>query len=362
MYAELLNTPHLSRLPEDGAQQPLLESFDAASIQSRLALAEGTGHYGAQVFVEATAVAKTVSDGLCFQSNKKWARDFTPEIVQEEQKTNCYGHTIVLSECLENVRIPHHIVYTNGHAFVMVSDFASFAWMIDAGEPTMNGNMMNSLSKTGLNEVPDQLAKYHRGSVKFRTLDYIKEVKSDVAIETVTSNIQWLTIASIMKNYQFKPENAFEEDHRLKLSVYEPGIGRKVIESLQRMNHFAATGRFLDAYAKIQELEGVYPNDDERSRRPEIRDVILGLISQGFIDMAVDITDSVALSFPPEISPDIRLQTWSADQTREIGARTGRVDILRAAIEKYNSVPLSQHRRRIAQKIAKTNRIIDAQT
>lgn len=361
MYAELLQTPHPCRVEAGCEQSPLLASIDVEAIQRRLSEFEASGTIGHQVYSEAVMITQTVSDALCFKSNKGWATDFSPEIVQVDQKTNCYGHTIVLSECLDEAQIPHHVVYTNGHAFVMISDFTSYAWMLDAGDITMNGDMMRALPNQALSKVPKQIAAHGRGSVKFWTVDYFAEVKPQTPIESVSSEAEWLSVAPPTKNYQFKSEREFRADHTLWLSIYQPDSGRNVIEAISRMNHFVATGRFAEAYEKVKEIEGRYPNADERSSRPEIRDITLGLIAHGLINQAVEIPNSVAKSFSPELNPDIRLQTWQADQTREIGARTGRIDILRRAIELYRSVPVSRHEKLLAQKIAKTERMIVAQ-
>lgn len=361
MYAELLQTPHPIHSDKYLEHVPLLDTIDTEAIHSRLAESDDNDQFSAQVFREALGVAQLVSNSLVFRPNKDWVSDFTPEILQESQYTNCYGYTIVLSECLDEARIPHHIVYTNGHAFVMVSDFTSYAWMVDAGDLAMSGDMLRALPKTALSKVPQQISAHDRGSVKFWTEEYFAGVKPQTPIESVSSKIEWLSVAPSNKNYQFKTEQEFRADHTLWLSIYEPKRGREVIEEISRINHFVATGRFMEAYTKIKSIHGLHPNIDERSNRTEIRDIIIGLVASGCVDQAIETTDGVAAGFHQDLNPNITLQAWGADQTREIGAITGRVDILQRAVDLYRAVSASDNRKVLPKKIAKTERMIIAQ-
>lgn len=124
-------TPKSSRVEQDGNGQRelLFESRQLRAIEAEYEQSPKTFDDAAKA---AMLVASLVRETLDFASTGHFSQPLRAEIIAETKVANCFGHTIVASECLERLGIEHFISYANQHTFVTLFDRQSDrSFMID---------------------------------------------------------------------------------------------------------------------------------------------------------------------------------------------------------------------------------------
>ncbi len=73
----------------------------------------------------AVLVGHLVRQTLEFEDMDEATPLLTTELIAQREKANCYGYTIVASECLDQIGVEHYVGYVNQHAVVMLFDRTS---------------------------------------------------------------------------------------------------------------------------------------------------------------------------------------------------------------------------------------------
>ena len=120
-YSSGLLTPKQRLLETDpGLQRELL----LQSQQLRTIAADY--QQSSQLFndkVEATeSVGSLVRKSLDFATTGDLTPEFNADSLAEREAANCFGYTIVASECLDKIGVEHLVAYANQHAFVLIPD------------------------------------------------------------------------------------------------------------------------------------------------------------------------------------------------------------------------------------------------
>lgn len=130
LAAQLL-TPKSSRVEQggNGQRELLFESRQLRAINEEYEQSPKTFDDTARA---AISVASLVRETLDFAPTSNSSQPLRAEIIAKTEVANCFGHTIVTSECLERLGIEHFISYANQHTFITLFDRQSDrSFMID---------------------------------------------------------------------------------------------------------------------------------------------------------------------------------------------------------------------------------------
>ena len=365
MYAEVLLTPHGNRASAQDQQALLLDTLPA--YQPHVG-PEGSSQSErfAHMFAVADGVAETVHQSLIFRSNNDGQYDMTLEAVGNGQQANCHGHTIVLSECLDYVGIPHHIAYANGHSFALLTDFGVNTYFLDAVSPYFNGSMHGAVNTSDLAEAPGQIATAGYGAVRFRTDIFVdSNMKLNHELDSLSTKHQWLTkdkkislgSGHGMAGRHLFSRGRFIRNHTLVMSIHEPESGRRILEEYERFKFSNAHGKTSEAYKHLRAISGRFPEIDSMVPRDNVEQFAYALAGRGYVALAVKAAEAVGDTYRPEISSDVRLQSWRGDILREIGRIAHDPQIIDRAITLYENAPNGDTNIHLQGKVRKARRI-----
>ena len=129
--AEKLQTPKSSAV-EHGLSQERQFLLGSRQLNKLKEIHEHSSGSFDTSFAISKEVAALVHASLDFVPTGNFTPLLDAESIAKREATNCFGHTIVLSECLEEVGIEHFICYANQHTFVALFDRKSDrAFMVD---------------------------------------------------------------------------------------------------------------------------------------------------------------------------------------------------------------------------------------
>ncbi len=340
MYSETLITPHPSRQAEN--QQYLCKELQLQEINAYLtALKAGDREaYNHESIKAADVISQGVHRALWFkESNEGDTSLLSPENFCKEQTSNCYGYTIVLSECLEKAGIRHWVSFVNGHALTVVqSSKETDPWVIDALSPQLNAALGDSVSKDSIDRLDAQIAKYNRGAVKFSSGKFVSNLKEQGSFLEVVSKHPWLSFEHGYEN----PHRASDIDYAehlhkqrtLVMSLFEPEQGRRMLVAHNKLTLALANNERAQAYRSFKELKQLYPDIDIRNEPKDISLLVRELGSVGCIGMAAKIVDETREGL--SISQDPRHDVWQADMYRWLGNKARDARLLQQSIAIYN--------------------------
>lgn len=358
MYSENLITPNPAKLLSEETSRPLLEAIDVPAVRQRLIEAERNGEYVERAIGEAFTISQYVNRALSYSSGFTVMNGLNSETMSTENSSDCFGYTTVLSECLDGAGISHLLAYSNGHAFAVVTDTQSYAWMIDALSPRLNDDMLNAVHRSDFGSLPSQLERTGRGAVRFSSSIYTMNLALKDSFEQLCRKNPWMKISGFDRDPRSNPR-LLERDHTLVVTMYTPELGRVVFENIRNFEHFLVQGEYMQAYNSLMSLNGVFPEIDSRNGLPVVREYVRRLAASGFVALATESVEVVASSFGKDVTRDVRSALWKGDRLRDIGRITRDPSILDQAISCYREGTNPDHPL-VLGKINKTNRIMQS--
>jgi len=122
------------------------------------------------------------------------------------EATNCFGHVIIASECLEQLGIEHFVSYANQHAMVTLFDRGSErAFLLDVATEDMTG-----VIGSGAPNPLDQLAMGELRAVNtFFSGELLKRLPPSIDRQKFMSSRPWLSFDAIdaAQSHEYKPRN-----------------------------------------------------------------------------------------------------------------------------------------------------------
>ena len=126
----------------------LLESEKLCDIESVYEKSDKTFDDIAEA---AKSVAELVCETLNFRSTGNFSSLLEAVNIAKDEAANCYGHTIVASECLEKLGIEHFISYANQHTFITLFDRSSNrSFIIDVLTEELRCEMTDAIGFDGI--------------------------------------------------------------------------------------------------------------------------------------------------------------------------------------------------------------------
>lgn len=303
-------------------------------------------------FAIAKEVAALVHASLDFAPTGNFTPLLTAESIAKREATNCFGHTVVLSECLEEVGIEHFICYANQHTFVALFDRKSDrAFMVDP----LSEHLTCEITKAVVGE--DPLTQLELGELravnKLYTDEILATLPPSVNKEAFVGSRPWLSFDRDAL-YRTEPN---PRDTQLQLLTLPSIPGRELlIDQYNAMIY--ANRRDFDASAKIMEdLSGIYLDVDPRNNLKMPTDMVKFLIRDGQYLRALMVVKVVLDSLPPVDTSKNAL--FLPDTMRKIAKRLGNVAMMSEAVKIIEELPknnltkgkLSAARRELAEMI-----------
>ena len=330
-FSELLTTPHAEILEKGGIEpEPLTDSTRVRTIRAAYGASEKA--YNDQVEA-AYATANLVKDTLRFETYQGTEDWLTAEEMRLTQRTNCHGYSIVLSENLEALSIPHYIGFANGHSFILLqSDNGRHTHFIDTPVKELHTNIEGVVSAipfaeqhkdgTSIVGVLDSKALLERSDF----LDRQKEIYER----------PWLSFTRSGMTTPFKLPANQAKDFQLILRAYAPKKGRQVLDAYGNFVLAMRRDRYEEAHDRLQCLGGEYPEIDRRNRFREPTRLVRTLARKGQVAKALSDIEIVERSLWP--TDDLLVNVWPSDERRRIGAERGQPSLIARSIEEYTDL------------------------
>lgn len=130
--------------------------------------------------------------------------------VANREATNCFGHVIIASECLEQLGIEHFVSYANQHAMVTLFDRGSErAFLLDVATEELCCDMTGVIGSGAPNPL-DQLAMGELRAVNtFFSGELLKRLPPSIDRQRFMSSRPWLSFDAIdaAQSHEHKPRN-----------------------------------------------------------------------------------------------------------------------------------------------------------
>ena len=315
-------------------REPLLGSGKLCDIKSVYEKSDKTFDDIAEA---AKSVAELIRETLYFRSTDRDSRELNADNIAKDEVANCYGHTIVASECLEELNIEHFISYANQHTFITLFDRESDrSFIIDVLTEELRCEMTDAIGFDGI----DPAEQLYYGELRANSTLYtdllLQKLPSSVNRSDFIARREWLIFSDGTKYRDGYGRNA-----RLQMLTLPSIPGRLLLLDEYNARIDQLNGRYKEAADKIVDLSGIYLDVDSRNDLKEADKLCRELIKQGSGDLAVQVASVVNDSLLSGDSSKNRL--FLPDVMRKVAKHDRDINLLNEAIrlhkENINSKP-----------------------
>ena len=299
-----------------------LKIIGAAYEQSPLAFEDATN--------AAVLVGHLVRQTLEFAPTTDGTPLLTAESIAERETANCYGYTIVASECLDQIKgLEHYIGYVNQHAVIMLFDRPSQrSFLLDV--PTNELCKETTEAISGKNP-QDQLMSGELRAVNWlQTSELVKNLPPSINRDAFVSSRPWLNFADVTSQ-QYRDGDT--RNSLLQLITLPSIPGRELLRVHYDAIIHNRHEEFSAAYESLSQLPGIYPDVDRRNDLKEADRLCKKLISQGMGQQAIELAQTVHASLSPGDTTVNRF--FLGDILRKVATATGSVELVEQAIQTY---------------------------
>ncbi len=283
---------------------------------------------------------------------------FTPETIDQNRTTNCYGFTVILSELLSLREIPHYVAFANTHAFVIATDQEK-ARLIDAQAPYLNASIDYRDSDEFDSARLSVATIGGHAALKLFSNDLLAAAGNYAGDDRIRRH-EWLSFAPDDPASRFRSDDQRELDHTLMTTIVEPETGRQMLNNLAIFMQSYCCDLDL-AHKSVVAMREIFPEVDRRNIAGGWLPVETYLRRMSGREMSAFLIGVEALSQSfTNVSSDISLAVWGADRVRRAGSRTGDADLVEKSIEMYDQVLIDQEERTdfVDKRRAKAERIL----
>ena len=299
-----------------------LKIIGAAYEQSPLAFEDATN--------AAVLVGHLVRQTLEFAPTTDGTPFLTAESIAERETANCYGYTIVASECLDQIKgLEHYIGYVNQHAVIMLFDRPSQrSFLLDV--PTNELCKETTEARSG-KDPQDQLMSGELRAVNWlQTSELVKNLPPSINRDAFVSSRPWLNFADVTSQ-QYRDGDT--RNSLLQLITLPSIPGRELLRVHYDAIIHNRHEEFSAAYESLSQLPGIYPDVDRRNDLKEADRLCKKLISQGMGQQAIELAQTVHASLSPGDTTVNRF--FLGDILRKVATATGSVELVEQAIQTY---------------------------
>ena len=329
LSAQLL-TPRSDIAEKRGVKRELLsESEKLCDIKNVYEKSDKTFDDIAEV---AKSVAELVCETLNFRSTSNFSSPLEAVNIAKDEAANCYGHTIVASECLEKLGIEHFISYANQHTFITLFDRSSDrSFIIDVLTEELRCEMTDVIGFDGI----DPAEQLYYGELRANSTLYtdllLQKLPSSVNRSDFIARREWLIFSDGTKYRDGYGRNA-----RLQMLTLPSIPGRLLLLDEYNARIDQLNGRYKEAADKIVDLSGIYLDVDSRNDLKEADKLCRELIKQGSGDLAIQVASVVNDSLLSGDSSKNRL--FLPDVMRKVAKHDRDINLLNEAIRLYKEI------------------------
>lgn len=295
-----------------------LKIIGTAYEQSPLAFEDATN--------AAVLVGHLVRQTLEFAPTTDGTPLLTAESIAERETANCYGYTIVASECLDQIKgLEHYIGYVNQHA---VDRPSQRSFLLDI--PTNELCKETTEAISGKNP-QDQLMSGELRAVNWlQTSELVKNLPPSINRDAFVSSRPWLNFADVTSQ-QYRDGD--RRNSLLQLITLPSIPGRELLRVHYDAIIHNRHDEFGAAYESLSQLPGIYPDVDRRNDLKEANQLCKKLITQGMGQQAIELAQTVHASLSPGDTTVNRF--FLGDILRKVATATGSVELVEQAIQTY---------------------------
>lgn len=299
-----------------------LKIIGTAYEQSPLAFEDATN--------AAVLVGHLVRQTLEFAPTTDGTPLLTAESIAERETANCYGYTIVASECLDQIKgLEHYIGYVNQHAVIMLFDRPSQrSFLLDV--PTNELCKETTEAISGKNP-QDQLMSGELRAVNWlQTSELVKNLPPSINRDAFVSSRPWLNFADVTSQ-QYRDGD--RRNSLLQLITLPSIPGRELLRVHYDAIIHNRHDEFSAAYESLSQLPGIYPDVDRRNDLKEASQLCKKLIARGMGEQAIELAQTVHASLSPGDTTVNRF--FLGDILRKVATATGNAKLVEQAIQTY---------------------------
>ncbi|WP_243826457.1 hypothetical protein [Candidatus Nanosynbacter sp. TM7-057] len=280
----------------------------------------------------AKSVAELVRETLYFRSTGNFSSPLEAVNIAKDEAANCYGHTIVASECLEKLGIEHFISYANQHTFITLFDRSSNrSFIIDVLTEELRCEMTDAIGFDGIDPIEQLYCGELRANSTLYTDLLLQKLPSSVNRSNFVARREWLMFSDGMKYRDGYGRNA-----RLQMLTLPSIPGRLLLLDEYNARIDQLNGRYKEAADKIVDLSGIYLDVDSRNNLKEADKLCRELIKQGSGDLAIQVASVVNDSLLSGDSSKNRL--FLPDVIRKVAKHDRDINLLNEAIRLYKEI------------------------
>lgn len=307
----------------------LLESKKLCNIKSVYEKSDKTFDDIAEA---AKSVTELVRETLYFGSTGSGSRELNADNIAKYEVANCYGHTIVASECLEELNIEHFISYANQHTFITLFDRESDrSFMIDVLTKELCCEMTTAVGFTSSHP----LDKFSCGELKSQDI-----LKTDELLKQLPATVNWAEFIDKRPWLMFPDRRDYRDGYgkfaRLQMLTFPSIPGRLLLLDDYSARINLLNGQYEVAAGKIEDLSGIYLDIDPRNKLEEVDKLCRELIKQGSSDLAIQVASAVNDSLLSGDSSKNRL--FLPDVMRKVAKHDRDINLLNEAIRLYKEI------------------------
>ncbi len=254
----------------------------------------------------------------------------TAENIAERETANCYGYTIVASECLDQIKgLEHYIGYVNQHAVIMLFDRPSQrSFLLDVPTNELCKETTEAISGK---DPQDQLMSGELRAVNWlQTSELVKNLPPSINRDAFVSSRPWLNFADVTSQ-QYRDGDT--RNSLLQLITLPSIPGRELLRVHYDAIIHNRHDEFGAAYESLSQLPGIYPDVDRRNDLKEASQLCKKLIAQGMGEQAIELAQTVHASLSPGDTTVNRF--FLGDILRKVATATGNAKLVEQAIQTY---------------------------
>lgn len=279
----------------------------------------------------AMSVASLVRETLDFAPTSNSSQPLRAEIIAETEVANCFGCTIVTSECLERLGIEHFISYANQHTFVTLFDRQSDrSFMIDVKTRELCCEMTGVIGRENpLNQL--QCGQLRAENSLFTDDLLMRQLTPSVNREDFLAVREWLRFPD--------PQSEHRDSRRgsmLQMFTLPSIPGRLLLLDEYNARIDQLHGKYEAAASALVDLPGLYLDVDPRNKLEEMDKLCKQLINQGYDILAIEVARMVNESLPDDDHSKTKL--FLPDVVRRVAKENADIELMNEAIRLYESL------------------------
>lgn len=278
----------------------------------------------------AILVGSLVRQTLEFAPTTDGTPFLTAESIAERETANCYGYTIVASECLDQIKgLEHYIGYANQHAVIMLFDRPSQrSFLLDVPTKELCKETTEAISGK---DPQDQLMSGELRAVNWlQTSELVKNLPPSINRDAFVSSRPWLNFADVTSQ-QYRDGDT--RNSLLQLITLPSIPGRELLRVHYDAIIHNRHDEFSAAYESLSQLPGIYPDVDRRNDLKEANQLCKKLIARGMGEQAIELAQTVHASLSPGDTTVNRF--FLGDILRKVATATGNAKLVKQAIQTY---------------------------